>query len=141
MGKLLPIATLKEIDIAYEPRPIPDAIYCDPGLLERAILNIVSNAVDFTPIGGRISFEARQIDEAMVFRVTDSGKGFSTEALAKGKDHFYMDSTSRSSRNHYGIGLAITDNIATLHRGVLRLENDTEGLKGAKVSLMIPTTE
>lgn len=136
--RITPLTALKDIQTEFLFHDLPDAIQCDPVLLERAILNIISNAVDFTPKSGIIRCEAKKEDENFVFTITDSGKGFSKEDLAQGKRRFYMGDTSRSSRRHYGMGLTIADNIIRQHNGKLLLDSGTGDLGGARVTLSIP---
>lgn len=136
--KITPLAILKDIRTEFFVRDLSDTLQCDSALLERAILNIISNAVDFTPKGGIIRCEAKQEDNSFVFTVTDSGKGFSKEDLTQGKQRFYMGDSSRSSRQHYGMGLTIADNIINQHNGTLILGNGTGDLRGAQVILSIP---
>lgn len=136
--KITPLTVLKDIHAEFLFHVVPDILQCDPALLERAILNIISNAVDFTPKGGIIRCEAKQEDNSFVFTVTDSGKGFSQENLIQGKQRFYMGDSSRSSRQHYGMGLTIADNIIEQHNGTLILGNGTGDLRGAQVILSIP---
>ena len=136
--KITSLTILKDIRIEFLVHDLPDTLQCDPALLGRAILNVVSNAVDFTPKCGIIRLEVKQEHNSFVFTVTDSGKGFSQDDLAQGKQRFYMGDLSRSSRQHYGMGLTIADNIIRQHNGKLILGNGAGDLCGARVILSIP---
>lgn len=115
----------------------------DRGLLMRAILNIASNAAEYTPEGGTIFWEAESVragaddSNTLVFSVTDTGKGFSAEALKHAAEQFYMEDRSRHSKSHYGIGLFMADLAAKQHGGRLFLENSPE-TGGARVIMKIP---
>ena len=99
-------------------------IYAEPRLLMRAFMNIFANAVEHTPSGDIIMFEGRQDETHFVFSITDSGKGFTPNALCHAKEQFYMDDGSRSAAgSHYGMGLYIVDTIVRQHDGELILEN------------------
>lgn len=136
--KIRALTALKEIQTTYTFQNLPNNMECDPVLLGRAILNVVSNAVDYTPNHGRIQCKVNHIDENFTFTVTDTGKGFSRTDLVQAKQQFYKGDSSRSSRKHYGMGLTIAENIAIQHGGKLSLENDTTDLAGARVTIYIP---
>lgn len=109
----------------------------DEVFLTRALLNVVANAVEYTPADGVISFEVRETDEHIVFVISDTGKGFSPEALRHATEQFYMEDASRSSRQHFGIGLYLADSVAKQHDGSLTVGNSKRTC-GAEVSIMIP---
>ncbi|MFP3153453.1 HAMP domain-containing histidine kinase [Lachnospiraceae bacterium ZAX-1] len=136
--KVISLSDLKDIQTEFSFHHLPAVLQCDYGLLERAILNVISNAVDFTPKHGTICCEAKQEGSYFIFTVADSGKGFSKEALEQGTNRFYMGDPSRSSRHHYGMGLMIAEKIIGQHSGKLILDNATDDLHGAQVTLLIP---
>ena len=68
--------------------------------------------------------------------VQDEGEGFSPQALRLATTEFYRDDESRSSREHFGLGLSIASRIAADLGGTLRLENAPE--KGALVTVSLP---
>lgn len=110
----------------------------DRNLLMRALVNVVSNAVDHTPAGGTIRIHIHEEKEKgqLFFVIEDTGNGFSEEALKHAADPFYMADHSRNSKAHYGIGLYVADSVCRKHGGHLRLENSSK--HGAKVTLVIP---
>jgi Osmosensitive K+ channel histidine kinase len=136
--KIKPLLATKDIQLDFLLRDYPDMIHCDSSLLERAVLNVISNAVDFTPKEATIRVEAYELDGCFNIEITDSGIGFSEKDLEQSKQRFYMGDSSRSSRNHYGMGLTITDNIVAQHKGELILRNGTADLSGAQVIISIP---
>ncbi|MDE5907525.1 MAG: hypothetical protein K2H52_02060 [Lachnospiraceae bacterium] len=96
-----------------------------------------SNAVEHTPQGGNVTFEIWENNNELSFLITDTGKGFSDEALKHATEQFFMDDDSRNSKAHYGIGLYVAASIAKKHKGKIILENSAvEG--GAKVTIQIP---
>ena len=109
----------------------------DRELLLRALSNVVSNAVEHSPRGGSVSVEAGGDGKLLSFVVTDEGPGFSAQALQRAADRFFMDDGSRSSKAHYGIGLAVAASVASRHGGRLFWENDAK-THGARVTLQIP---
>lgn len=112
-------------------------ISMDETLMQRALMNVISNAVDYSPEGGILSLQISSSGEAIRFRVTDAGRGFSKEEMKSAPNQFYMGDSSRTSRNHYGLGLYITDTIVKLHGGSLYIAN-SPATGGGQVTLEIP---
>jgi signal transduction histidine kinase len=108
----------------------------DRKLLMRALVNVVSNAVDHTPAGGTVRIQIQEEKGKLFFVIEDTGNGFSEEALKHAADSFFMADHSRNSKAHYGIGLYVADSVCRKHGGQLRLENTSD--HGAKVTLAIP---
>jgi len=95
----------------------------DPILFERAVMNLVSNAVEYTKEDGKIILFAGKKEKELWISVEDSGNGFSAEALQHGKEQFFKADQSRNSKEHYGMGLYIANSIVEQHGGRLILEN------------------
>lgn len=112
-------------------------ILIDHDLFIRAVTNVVSNAVEHSPAEGVISFSVTEQSDFLTFAVSDSGKGFSAEALKHGTEQFYMDDSSRNSKIHFGIGLYAANSIIQKHGGHLILENSPQN-GGGKVTIKIP---
>ena len=111
-------------------------------LLERALMNLVSNSLEYSPENSTLYIDVDSIDvdskdNYLNICITDCGCGFSQEALNHAKERFYMADQSRSSKLHYGMGLYIVDIIIKQHKGKLLLDNSTE-TKGAKVTVKLP---
>ncbi|MBP1907667.1 signal transduction histidine kinase [Paenibacillus turicensis] len=102
-------------------------LFVDLDLFHRAIMNILSNAVDYTPDGGTIKLHTQLVEEKTVITITDSGQGFTNEALQQATQLFYMGDKSRSTQGHYGMGLTFAHNIVGLHGGKLTLRNADSG--------------
>lgn len=102
-------------------------LFVDLDLFHRAIMNILSNAVDYTPDGGTIKLHTQLVGEKTVITITDSGQGFTNEALQQATQLFYMGDKSRSTQGHYGMGLTFAHNIVGLHGGKLTLRNADSG--------------
>ena len=112
-------------------------LFIDHDLFIRAIVNVVSNAIEHTPSGGTIHFSAYEDRSSLFFVIEDTGKGFSKEALKHGTEQFYMGEKSRTSNMHFGMGLYITSNIIKQHNGQLVLKNSDQ-TGGAQVIIKIP---
>ena len=135
----LSLAQTKQINVVFDKKEIEKEIigYWDRSLLNRAIMNIVSNAVEHTPSGSQLLLTARGEEDEFTFICLDSGPGFSLESLEKATQIFFQEDKSRQSRYHSGLGLTIANDIVRLHHGSLSLSNDhTTG--GAKVTIILP---
>lgn len=130
------IASVKQLKTEFDEKDLPDTISIDASFMQRAIINVVSNAVDYSPEHGTIWFSVSAKDNKIRFTVTDSGKGFSPEDLRNATNQFYQGDFSRSSKLHYGMGLFIADSIVKQHGGTLVIANSsTTG--GGMVSIEI----
>ena len=110
---------------------------CDRMLLERAVMNVVNNALDYSPQKGTLYVSVQCEDGWVRFVVSDEGCGFSKEALNHAQERFFMGDQSRSSKIHFGMGLYITDSIMKQHGGSMSLCN-SEQTHGAEITLRIP---
>ena len=135
----LSLAQTKQINVVFDKKEIEKEIigHWDRPLLNRAIMNIVSNAVEHTPSGSQLTLFTKIASDEFKFICLDSGPGFSLESLEKATQLFYQEDKSRQSRHHSGLGLTIANDIIRLHHGSLSLSNDN-GTGGAKVTIMLP---
>lgn len=135
----LSLAQTKQIKVICTKKEIENEIMgnWDRPLLNRAFMNIVSNAVEHSPSGSQLTLFTKIESDEFKFICLDSGPGFSLESLEKATQLFYQEDKSRQSRNHSGLGLTIANDIVRLHHGSLSLSNDdTTG--GAKVTIILP---
>ena len=121
------LVSIKHLKTEFEEKNLPEIINLDSSLMQRAIMNIVSNAVDYSPDGGLIQFFVSAENHRFRFTVEDSGKGFSAEDLKNATMQFYQGDSSRSSKSHYGMGLFIVDSIVRQHGGSLSIANSAKG--------------
>lgn len=106
-------------------------LQADRHMLRRAVLNLVLNAVDAMPQGGRIEIRAAAQDGDVELEVADTGSGLSEETLARAFEPFF---TTKS--NGTGLGLAIVYRVAEVHQGQVTASNRPDG--GASFTLRIP---
>lgn len=105
----------------------------DKNRLRQVFINIIDNALKYTPASGVIGIEVKDDDENIKITISDNGCGIPAEHLPHIKDKFYKaNQTQRGS----GIGLAVVDEIMNLHNGSLEIES-TEGI-GTTVTLTFP---
>lgn len=130
------LASVKQLKTEFDEKNLQDIISVDASLMQRAIINIVSNTVDYSPEHGAIWFSVSEKDNKIRFTVTDNGNGFSPEDLRSATDQFYQGDFSRSSKLHYGMGLFIADSIVKQHGGTLIVAN-SPATGGGMVSIEI----
>ncbi|MBU2610208.1 MAG: HAMP domain-containing histidine kinase [Chloroflexi bacterium] len=115
------------------------AIQADPTQIERVLLNLLDNAVRFTPQGGAITVggSGEQGDRVSVW-VQDSGPGIPPEALPHVFERFYQADPARSTgRRGSGLGLTIAREIVNRHGGDIQAESQSG--QGAKFTITLPT--
>ena len=131
------LCAVNSISLHWDCGQYPAYDTADHDLLIRMLVNVLSNAVEHTPQGGNVTFEIWENNNELSFLVTDTGKGFSDEALKHATEQFFMDGDSRNSKSHYGIGLYVAASIAKKHNGKIILQNSV-ATGGAKVTIQIP---
>ena len=135
----------KEFTSSYQLHLLVDSNYennfliVDTKEFERAFLNILSNAGEHSPINSTIKLSICSKEDNLQISILDQGHGFTNEDLVYAKDQFYQGDKSRHSRQNYGIGLFVAEQIIKNHGGSLILENRTDEI-GAKVSILLPVT-
>src|SRR5206468_3319315 len=140
-------AALDSVEVAAEAKSIrietvlaPDLtpILADPGRLQQIIWNLMSNAIKFTPMHGRVTVAVEQSDSAVRITVSDSGQGISRDFLPFVFDRFRQaDSTSTRLHGGLGLGLAIVRHLVELHGGSVKVDSPGEG-KGATFTVTLP---
>jgi two-component system heavy metal sensor histidine kinase CusS len=114
-------------------------VQADPTLFRRAVSNLLSNALHYTPSQGKICIAIRQGNElSTTITFTDTGCGISKEDLPKVFDRFYRaESTKERHVEGTGLGLAIVKSIVKLHGGSCSI--DSEQGKGTTVTVVFPS--
>jgi signal transduction histidine kinase len=109
----------------------------DLSSMKRAFMNIIINALEHTPDETSLSLQVHFKNNLASFVFTDSGNGFSPEALKKAAELFYTDNKSRSQTGHYGIGLTFADKVIRAHNGSLHIQNDAY-TGGGQIVISLP---
>jgi two-component system heavy metal sensor histidine kinase CusS len=110
-------------------------IFADPVLFNRAIGNLIDNALRFTPDGGSIRISVASKNRQSEISVTDTGSGIAPEHLPHVFDRFYRADASRSSAGS-GLGLSLVKSIVDLHGGSATIESKLG--RGTTVTLVFP---
>ncbi|AUS98032.1 two-component sensor histidine kinase [Clostridium thermosuccinogenes] len=107
---------------------INSSVFIDTDRLERILDNIVSNSLQYTPIGGSINISVKAEKENIFYEICDSGSGFSKRDLEKAFDKFYRgDEARRSKGGHSGLGLFIVKQLLEQLDGSIKLSNLESG--------------
>jgi len=107
----------------------------DSFLLHQAIGNIVQNAIDFSPLRGRISITARQSGRALALTIDDDGPGVPDYAGEKVFAKFFSLQRPDTGKKSTGLGLNFVQEVAILHNGTVRLTNRPD--KGTRATLTL----
>ena len=124
-----------QVDYLDDDDEIPE-ISCDPKRLRQVFLNILDNAAKHGSDGKRIETAIRCKDDNIIITIRDYGPGIPEDELPLVKKKFYKGS---SKERGSGIGLAVCDEIITLHGGTLTLENAPDG--GTLVTIVLPISQ
>jgi two-component system nitrogen regulation sensor histidine kinase NtrY len=109
--------------------PLP--IDADPEMLHRALSNLVLNAMDAMPDGGRLTLSARSLDDRVEIRVADTGEGLTPEECERLFTPYYT-----TKQHGTGLGLAIVQSVVADHAGTISVESQPGG--GAVFVLLFP---
>jgi two-component system phosphate regulon sensor histidine kinase PhoR len=123
------------LDLSIELREDLPKVWADPPRLEQVIVNLLHNAIKFTPVGGHILLSANQKEDMIVFSVSDTGVGISADALPRIFERFYKTDRARSGGGT-GLGLSIARHLVEAHGGRIWAES-VEG-KGSVFYFTVP---
>jgi CheY-like chemotaxis protein len=133
-----PAADNKGIAITTSIDPKAGQITGDPDRLQQVVWNLVSNAIKFTPEGGRVWVELRRGDAGVQFVVRDTGQGIAPDLMPYVFDRFKQGDASSARRfGGLGLGLALVKHVVELHGGSMEVESPGEGL-GATFTINLP---
>ena len=126
-----------DIVIEYNPDPNLPFYNGDIGLIERALTNIIGNAIEHTPKKGTIDVDLSFYDGMYHISVLDSGAGIPLDNLPHIFERFYRVDKSRNRKTKStGLGLAIAKEVVELHGGFIEARNSDEG--GAIFTITLP---
>lgn len=132
-----PQAAAQEIQLILSPMDEPLFLELDPQRIEQALNNLLSNALRYTPLGGKIIVSLELLPAQASLSVRDTGPGIPEDALPHMFERFYKADSSRSrDESGTGLGLSISQKIAQAHGGEIRVGNHPEG--GAIFTLYLP---
>jgi len=113
---------------------LPDVV-ADPARIEQVLVNLLHNAIKFTPAGGSITVHGAQAGQMVELSVTDTGIGIAPGDLPRIFERFYKADKARSGGGT-GLGLAIAKHIIESHGGIVRARNNSG--RGATFTITLP---
>jgi signal transduction histidine kinase/CheY-like chemotaxis protein len=136
MATAEPLAAHKHIKLDLETGSAGQ-IVADEGKVRQMILNLVSNAIKFTPDGGTVTIAAAQVVDRVLISVADNGIGIAEKDVKRIFTEFQqVDSGANRTQQGTGLGLALTRSFAALHGGVIRVESELG--KGSRFTIDLP---
>lgn len=130
-----PAASMKNHTVTVQLSPEPLHVVADAARLQQVLWNLLTNAVKFTPAGGRIDVVAHRDSDYAYVVVTDDGPGIAPDALPIIFDRFGQGAGAES-HGGLGLGLAIALEVIELHGGLIRVESD--GTSGSAFTVTLP---
>jgi PAS domain S-box-containing protein len=131
-----PQAAKSKVDLALDlETPLPPAVY-DGDRIMQVLMNLLSNALKFTPEGGRVLLSVHRRDEQLAIKVSDTGYGIPKEDLPKLFSRFFRVHRPGKEIKGTGLGLAIVSKIVAGHGG--RIEVESELNKGTTFTVLLP---
>ena len=132
-----PAAEAKSIELAVILDPRASQIVGDPERLQQVVWNLVSNAVKFTPKGGKVQVKLQRINSHVEIVVADNGAGIEPASLPHVFERFWQGEDQQHRRTGIGLGLSIVKQLVALHGGTVMAHSDGLG-KGATFTVRLP---
>lgn len=137
LGAVEPALAGRRLRMAVTVSPVDLKVVGDADQLQRAVVNLVSNAIKFTPDGGGIAVDVGREGDACVVRVEDTGAGIPADEQTHVFDRFYRTAHAhRRAIPGTGLGLSIVRSIASSHGGSVALVSEPG--RGTTVTLRLP---
>jgi len=134
------LAATKNVELGLSPDLSIETVSGDAGRLEQVIWNLLTNAIKFTPEGGRVSVFIGLSNGQTEVRVVDTGQGISPDFLPHVFDRFRQaDGATTRRQTGLGLGLAIARQLVELHRGTMQAASEGVG-RGATFTVRLPTS-
>jgi len=137
--RLRPLADRQGLSLLLRlPAELPP-VEADPDRLEQVVLNLVHNAVKFTPPGGQVTVAVERRGDEVAVSVKDTGAGIPPELLPRVFERFFKADRARATKGS-GLGLAIAKHIVQAHGGRIWAESAGEG-RGATFTFTLPLAQ
>jgi two-component system, OmpR family, phosphate regulon sensor histidine kinase PhoR len=141
IGSVIPLleakAALKKVHIENHAPEKMQSVKADRDRLSQVFVNVLDNAVKFTPEGGSVTIDAEEKAGSIVVAITDTGTGIPREEIQRLGERFYrVDKTRSRDLGGTGLGLSIVKHLMLAHGGNMEIESQLG--HGTKVSLFFP---
>jgi two-component system sensor histidine kinase BaeS len=127
--------------VRFEQRLTRTMVRCDAARMREIVTNLLTNALKFTPRGGRVLLESGPVDGNRVakVRVSDTGIGIPADELPHVTERFFRGARSPEMADGSGIGLTIVDELVQAHSGKLTIASEPGA--GTQVTIMLPEAD
>ncbi|HZT09207.1 MAG TPA: ATP-binding protein [Chloroflexota bacterium] len=137
--RLRPLASRRGVDLSIDASADLPTVLGDAAHMEQVVVNLVHNAIKFTPAGGSVRVSTRAQDGRVAIVVADTGVGIKPEALPRLFERFYKGEPSRSGGGT-GLGLAIAKHVVQALGGTISAASPGEG-RGATFTICFPVSD
>jgi two-component system, sporulation sensor kinase A len=124
-------AILNNVKMISEFEPNLPLLYCDENQLKQVFINIIKNAIEAMPNGGKVKIQAKKKENNLVIRFIDQGSGIPKDRIAKLGEPFYS-----TKEKGTGLGLMVSFKIIEAHKGKIKIESEVG--QGTTVDLSFP---
>ncbi|MFT5731300.1 MAG: signal transduction histidine kinase [Desulforhopalus sp.] len=131
-------ATVKDIEIGYQLPQKLSPLLGDESLITQAILNLLDNAVKFSPISARVMLSVVELNDSIQLLVEDSGEGINDSEKPKVFEKF-IRGAGQAKETGFGLGLSFVKEVVEGHSGTIGVEDSSLG--GAKFIITLPKTK
>ncbi|MGQ9564691.1 MAG: sensor histidine kinase, partial [Thermogutta sp.] len=130
-------ANEKNITLTLEPSPLYLSVHADRDLMLQAVINLISNAIKYTPNEGRVTVRSQLEDTKIVIEVEDTGVGISPRDMQRLFEKFYRVEAHKQMASGTGLGLALTKHIVEdVHGGTISVRSKVS--EGSVFTITLP---
>jgi PAS domain S-box-containing protein len=137
-AQVTPQARAKQMELIFRPLPQTPTIWIDRGMIRRVLVNLVDNAIKYTPDQGIVSLTTTISDAAVCFAITDTGPGIGQADQARIFDKFSRVNHSSHAPAGVGLGLAFCKLAVEAHGGAIWVESEGVSGQGSTFFVTIP---
>lgn len=133
-----PAAQTRGLHLSALQPSVPIVIQADPSRFEQIVVNLLNNAIKYTPAGGHVWVKVTVETEQAVIRVEDDGQGIAAEMLPRIFELFTQESgVGAAASGGLGIGLALVKSLVEQHHGVVEVRSDGRN-RGSEFTVRLP---
>jgi signal transduction histidine kinase len=134
-----PVAEDHGLSFSFQAQDLPP-LSIDASQVQRSVIKLLENAIQFTPSGGKVALRASSTPDAVLIEVSDTGIGMTPGEQARIFERFYRaDPARQMETGGLGLGLNIVQKIVEAHRGSISVESAPE--EGSRFIIRLPRTE
>jgi heavy metal sensor kinase len=133
-GSLRPLAARRGVTLDVEGN---DALAeVDPERIQQVLRNVVANALEFSPAGGRVTISTHEVDGAVEVAIADEGPGIPADLRDRVFDRFFRADPARTLMSGGGLGLAIAREVVQAHGGCIEVSDNDP--RGTRIKIRLP---